>query len=314
MNSDKLREKARLLFLEYESGRGLTEATVQRKRRELERFFTFLETERPKDLRDVTSVDIEEYVLLLKEKGFAHSTLGTSHSMLTDLFMALTRHELIMSNPMDLTEIIIREKAGAKLIFTEKEMEAFLDGIETVTGYGQRDRSLFELMYVSGMRVGEVVRLNVEDVDFSTNEVMIREGKGRKDRIVPLGKVAKSYLEKWIKVKRAHFLKEVANDGGALFLNENGGRISKSLVRCRMKHYLKACGIDKPGLSPHSIRHSVATHLLSNGADIIYVAELLGHESLVTTQIYTRQIVEGLKKTHKMYHPRENQLYVEADG
>jgi len=311
MDKKQMMKKAEVCFIEYVTGKGLKGKTIVRKKTELKRFLGYVGKELAKDLRDISSNDIEEYFLWMQEAGFTNSTLGIAHSMLVDLFMALTRCELVMSNPMDLTEIVIRERTGTKVILSEKEMEALLNNIETVTGYGLRDKSIFELMYVTGMRIGEIIRLNVGDVDFSLNELMIRQSKGRKDRIVPLGKVAKLYLKKWIKITRAYFLKDVLEDSGALFLSEKGSRISGSLIRYRLKHYLKLAGIEKKGVSPHSIRHSAATHLLQNGADIIFVAELLGHESLVTTQVYTSQIVEGLKKTHKMYHPRENQLYKE---
>lgn len=300
---NQLTQKATAVFYEYLSAKGLHPETVKRKKLELLRFLDYFSA---KDLREIESHDIEDYFLWITESGFSKSTLGTAHSTISDFFMALLRSDMVMHNPMDLTDIIIKEKSGAKVILSENEMDTLLNSIETVTGYGLRDRAIFELMYGTGMRIGEVVRLNVADVDFSLNEILIRESKGRKDRIVPLGSVPKQYLEQWAKHSCSYFLKEIALDEGALFLGEKGVRISGSLVRYRLKHYLKLAGISKPGVSPHSFRHSCATHLLDRGADIIFVAELLGHESLETTCTYTKEIVNGLKKTHKMYHAREN--------
>ena len=198
------------------------------------------------------------------------------------------------------------------MILTEDEMSRLLDSIDTITGFGLRDRSLFELMYVTGMRVGEIVRLDVEHIDFSLNEVFVTKSKNRKERIVPLGGVAKRFLEKWVKEVRSYFLTGCKDDPKALFLSDKGMRISGSAIRYRLKRGLKIAGIEKKGVSPHSLRHSCATHLLAGGADIRLVQELLGHESIETTAAYTKEIVKELKRVHKMHHPRENRLYVEA--
>jgi integrase/recombinase XerD len=310
MTERQMREKARIVFVEYLMGKGLCAQTIVRKKVELERFLKSFEN---RDLRDIRENEIEEYFLDLHRRGFANSTFVTARSTVTDLFMSLYRNELILANPMDLTEIVTRQNPKAKVILTEEEMARFLDSIETETGYGLRDRAIFEIMYGSGLRIGEVVALNVADADLSVNEVFIRQGKGRKDRIVPLGEVSKKYLAEWVKERRQAFLKDVAEDPGALFLSIRGVRISGSAIRFMLVRYLNQSGIKKKGITPHSFRHSCATHLLERGADIIFVAELLGHESLETTCVYTREIVQGLKKTHRMYHARENQLYVEEE-
>jgi integrase/recombinase XerD len=311
MKKDTLSGKARAVFQEHLLSRGLKDETIKRKTLELRRFLSYVRKNLKKDLREVSPEDIEEYFIGLTEKGFSKSTLVTAHSTLGDLFLALHRHDLILKNPMEETDIYIREKSGVKVVLSEAEMDKLLNSIETDTGFGLRDRALFELMYVTGMRIGEMRRLDVEHVDFSQDEVFIVKSKNRKERIVPLGKTAKGFLQKWVKETRAYFLKEVKKDGGALFLSEKGVRISSSLIRSRLKRYLAAAGIEKKGVTPHSFRHSCATHLLAGGADIRFVQELLGHESLETTVVYTREVVTGLKRIHKMHHPRENELYRE---
>ena len=312
MKDEKLLDRACIVFAEYLASKGVKEVTVRRKTVEVRRFFTHIDTALEKDLRDVTPDDIEEYFVFLTGEGFSKSTLGTAYSTLGDLFMALSRHEMILKNPMEQTEIYVREKSGVKVILTENEMESFLDSIETDTGFGLRDRSLFELMYVTGMRIGEIVRLNADHIDFSLNEVFVARSKNRKERIVPLGTVAKGFLEKWVKEVRSYFLTGLKADPGALFLSDKGTRISGSTIRYRLKRGLKAAGIEKKGVSPHSLRHSCATHLLAGGADIRFVQELLGHDSIETTVAYTKEIVNELKRVHKMHHPRENRLYVEV--
>ena len=311
MKKNRILDKAKIVVNGYLVAKGLKKETITRKTLEVRRFLTYVDSTLKKDLRDVTSDDIEEYFVRMTEQGFSKSTLVIAHSTIGDLFMALSRHEMIFTNPMEQTDICIRERSGVKVILTEKEMEIFLNSIDTATGFGLRDRALFELMYVTGMRIGEVTRLDVAHIDFSLNEVFIQKSKNRKDRIVPLGRVAKRFLEKWVKEVRAYFLKKVKNDPEALFLSERGARMAASSIRYRLKRYLKIAGITKEGITPHSIRHTCATHLLAGGADIRFVQELLGHESIETTVSYTKGVVAGLKKIHKMHHPRENQLYIE---
>ena len=149
--------------------------------------------------------------------------------------------------------------------------------------------------------------LDLEDIDIAEREVLVRQGKNRKDRIVPLGTEAARFLEPWIKKGRFWFL--VATSPPALFLGRGGGRMSEATARGRFSRYLAAVGLEERGFTVHSIRHSCATHLLENGADIRYVQELLGHESIETTADYTRQVVTGLKALHRRFHPRENELY-----
>jgi site-specific recombinase XerD len=217
----------------------------------------------------------------------------------------------VLTDPTEAVEITVREPAGLKAVLTEAEVAALLASIPTHTGFGIRDRAIFELLYVTGMRVGECVRLDLEDVDFSASEIFIRAGKNRKDRVVPFGRLASEYLGSWLQRARAWFRYSEANH--ALFLRPDGGRIGAPAIRYRLKHYLHAAGIEREGISPHSLRHSCATHLLEHGAEIRYVQELLGHESIETTSGYTRQVVAGLKRMHKQYHPRENELYPEEE-
>lgn len=300
--------QAHMIYAEYIHSRNLQRATICRKEVEINRFFRYFRLR--KDLRDITPRDLENYFEELK-KQYSGSTRAAAKAAVADLFKALVQNDLIIINPLDMTEIVIREKAGFRVVLTEEEMARLLDSISTATGFGLRDRALFELMYVTGMRRGEVVRLNVCDVSFSTAEVMISRSKGCKDRVVPLGSVAGRYLKRWVKKVRPGFLKEAAKDHGAVFLSCKGKRIAVSLIEMRLKHYLKLAGIEKEGVSPHSIRHSCATHLLQQGADIRFVQELLGHSQLETTARYTREIIAGLKKVHKRFHPRENELFVE---
>jgi integrase/recombinase XerD len=299
-------EQYLIIYRDYLISRGLLEETIKRKERELRRYLDQLK----KDIREVKASDIEEYFMKLTSREVSATTRNISLTALKELFYLLYRHEKILVNPFEKTEIYIKEKAGIKVILSEKEVVTFLESIDTATGLGFRDRSLFELMYVTGMRVSEMSDLNVSDIDFSLNEVFIREGKGSKDRVVPLGSIAKMYLESWIKKYRIwfHGKKKVE----ALFLSGKGFRLSRASIRLLFKKYLKLSGVPKEKATPHSLRHSCATHLLTHGADIRYVQSLLGHESIETTVIYTREIVENMKKMYKTHHPRENELFTEG--
>jgi len=292
------------LLSSYFRSIGLKDNTVARKFQELRRFLEYVESN-DFDLRSLNSTDIEDYILSLKK--YASSTQRAANALVSDVYKVLARSNLILSNPVLKTDIVIREKSGVKTVFTEEEISSFLDSIETKTGFGVRDRAVFELMYITGIRIGEVQNLDIDDIDFSLKEITIRLGKGDKDRIVPLGTVAEDYINQWIFRGR----KGVKTNQRALFVNRNNERLKASRIRHLFNHYLKLSDLDNRGFTPHSIRHSCATHLLQNGADIRYVQELLGHESIETTAGYTKDVIKSLKKLHKTYHPRENELYPE---
>lgn len=298
--------EVKTLLEDYLKGRGLSEHTVRRRLVEFTRFEKWCAKNHLTDYRETQSKDIEAYFLYLREKPYSRTTMEASRSMLKELFLVLKDTGRILENPMKRTEVYIREKNGVKELLDEQEVKQFLEAISPKLGEGLRDRALFELLYVTAMRIGEVYQLNVEDIDFSSDEVLIRAGKNRKERVVPLGRVAKEYLTQWVQTARSWFL--TGTDESALFLSRRGVRLPQSTIRGRMKLYLKKADIYRPGITVHSLRHSAASHMLGHGADVRYVQELLGHESIETTVLYTHQVIEQLKKTHRMYHPRENEL------
>ena len=161
-------------------------------------------------------------------------------------------------------------------------------------------RQIIELMYSAGLRVSEITNLRLNDIDIDEGFIRIK-GKGSKERIVPLGSVAKNILNRYLMEVRPKLVKKMNTD--YLFLNWRGGRLSRVSVWKIIKFYARKAGIKKE-ISPHTLRHSFATHLLNNGADLRSVQELLGHSSIATTQIYTHLNYEKLKKFHLEYHPR----------
>ncbi len=169
---------------------------------------------------------------------------------------------------------------------------------------GLRDRAILETLYSAGLRVSELVGMNLDDLDFEDGLVRVR-GKGKRERLAPLGRFAVAALKAWLR-KRELAKSEPAKTGSPVFVNKFGKRITTRSIGRMLEKYLKLTGLDLR-TSPHTLRHSFATHLLDRGADIRSVQELLGHKSLVTTQIYTHVSTAGLRKAYDLAHPRARQ-------
>ena len=299
---------AALLLKKAMESRGLSAASIQRSFHELHRFTKWNTTD---DWREISRDHIRAYFEYLKDEGFSRSTKMAARGMLTDLFSSAFRSSLILINPIKETDIILREKAGEKKVLSLEQVNVFLDSIGTDTGIDLMDRCVFELMYGCGIRSGELCALDLSDVDLAARELFVRKGKGNKQRILPFGENCRRLLERWISTVRLWF---ISSPNGPLFLNRYGRRLTTATLRGRFIGRLKKASLDGLGFSPHSLRHSCATHLLEEGADIRFVQELLGHQSIQTTVHYTRQVVRGLKRMHRSFHPRENSLYPEDDG
>jgi len=307
------------LFKKYLESRNYSEITVKKYLRIVRDFFYYLEDETFKDdLREVTGEDILIYQERIagirrgEKPRYAPTSIKGIIFTLRHLFRYLYRNELVLSNPFDRLRIKINTVSKIRPCIDEDELSQFLDSIEMKGKLNIRDRALFEMMYETGLRVSEVSKLDVTDIALKSGKVFVREGKGRKDRVVPLGKNALEYLKIYIKKARPLFLKNVLDQEKtrALFLTQNGGRINVASISHRLKKRFKDLGI-ATNVTPHMIRHSFATHMLEHGADIKAVKDILGHSSMETTVIYTHFTVNSLKKLIKMYHPRENELYEE---
>jgi integrase/recombinase XerD len=184
----------------------------------------------------------------------------------------------------------------------EKDMVTLLEAIQPTDPLTLRDRALFELLYATGLRSGEVRSLCVENFD-RTEKTLFVTGKGAKDRVVPVGDWVMPYLLEYLEVGRPKLI-DPRDPSDLLFLSKNGKQITTGNLGDLLRKYIKQAGLDM-SISPHTIRHACATHLLKGGADIRYVQELLGHSDLSSTQIYTKLDVSFLKQAHKKYHPRE---------
>ena len=305
--------KVRKIYVNYLKKLGYKENTIKGHGGKIERFFNYITgMEEINDLRDVNEKVIINFLTWLNEKVsertgklLAANTKKELFSITKLLFRSLYLEELILVNPMQ--NVIYKLKGGTKQreILTEDEMNKFLDGIDEEKPFGLRDKAIFELIYSSGLRAGDITNLNVEDVDFDTRMALLKEGKFSKDRVVPVSKVAAAFLKIYLEARK--------RKTNILFTGPRGVRTSVSAINARCKKWMKESGVYRKGLCTHSIRHSTAVHLLAHGADIRYVQELLGHESIETTVTYTHDLHENIRRVYKSFHPRENIYFQEVD-
>jgi integrase/recombinase XerC len=248
--------------------------------------------------RDVNPNDLRKYVTALHDAGYAKSSISRKLASLRSFYRFAQRQGMVETNP---AKPLRNPRSGRKLphFLSGDEIRGLLEAPDRATEMGLRDTAILEVTYSAGLRVSELVGMNDQDVDFPAGVVRIR-GKGRKERLGALGKYAVRALEAYIAVRRpvAKPTREVPT-----FRNKFGGRLTTRSVARMLEKYILQCGLDTR-ITPHTLRHSFATHLLDRGADIRSVQELLGHKSLVTTQIYTHVSTSSIKAAYGKAHPR----------
>lgn len=242
---------------------------------------------------------LRRYAQVLGERRAGPATVARKLAAIRGCFRVLREHGIVEANP---AELLSAPKRGSKLpqVLKAPELARLLDAIGGSTPLALRDRALFELAYACGLRAQELVDLDVGSVDFDA-ETVRAEGKGAKTRFVPAGEAALAAVRRYLERGRP----ELAADAGqrALLLSKSGRRLSTSDVRRRLQVWTRAAAV-QGGISPHTLRHSFATHLLDGGADLRAIQELLGHASISTTQIYTRVESARLKSAYLQAHPR----------
>jgi len=295
-NTDLLDEFSDNLWLED----GLSRNTLDSYRRDLNKFAAWLEKQRHTTLLQATHADIQGYLahLVTVQKSRPSST-GRNISSLKRLFRYLLRQGKIATDP---TLQIDTPKLPRNLpkSLTESDVEQLLDAPDSQTPLGLRDRTMFEVLYATGLRVSELVTLRVTQVSMDMGVVRVM-GKGSKERLVPLGEEALDWLRSYLTDGRGVLLGRQISD--ALFVTQRGEGMTRQMFWYLIKKHAKAGGLNKP-LSPHTLRHAFATHLLNHGADLRVVQMLLGHSDISTTQIYTHVARERLKQLHAKHHPR----------
>jgi integrase/recombinase XerC len=254
---------------------------------------------------DANADSIRAFLSHLGQNEYSAATMARKIATLRSFFKWAERRGVASTNPMT---AIRTPKQGKRLprAITMEQIEKLLSTPNEREVLGMRDRAMLETLYSTGIRVSEVVDLNIDDVD-GTGEALRVRGKGKRERIVPLGSHCTGAMQKFIAMVKADArFAPLWADGGTgkpLFMNKHGGRLSSRSVRRKLDKYLKSAGLD-PKISPHTLRHSFATHLLENGADLRSVQELLGHQSLSTTQVYTHLTAQRLKQAYDQAHPR----------
>jgi site-specific recombinase XerD len=291
-------EAALLAFERDESRRGLAAATKRAYGGDLRELAEWA-TARGKEPAELRYRDLRGFAASLSERGLAKSSVGRKLVAVRTFFDGLLRAGAIDSNPAELLPTPKREQRLPRTLGREQVAE-LLERIPARTPLELRDRAMFEMAYSCGLRAEEIVRLDVGSIDFDAEEVRVL-GKGSKERLAPIGEPAQKALRRYLETAR-HVLAEQPG-AEALFLSRTGRRLSTSDVRRRLQKWVSELAM-AGRISPHSLRHSFATHLLEGGADLRTIQELLGHSSVSTTQVYTRVEPSTLRRAYERAHPR----------
>jgi integrase/recombinase XerD len=290
-----------LIFIQFLSvEKGLAQNTLESYERDITQYLEFIEKSGMNQLKDTKKITIQNYLLQLKKLGRASSSVTRSMVSIRSFYQFLVRERLLELDPslnMESPRLVKR----LPKVLSIQEVETLLEAPETSTPYGMRDKAMLELLYATGIRVSELVNLNVGHVNLGMGFVRCI-GKGSKERIIPLGRIAAKWLHDYLQVKRHQLLKESKVDD-ALFINHLGTRLTRQGFWKIIKKYGREAHILKE-ITPHTLRHSFATHLLDNGADLRAVQEMLGHADISTTQIYTHVSKTRMKEVYNRTHPR----------
>lgn len=275
---------------------------------QLQFFLRYLQNANLEELSQIDKEAIHQYQLYLynnQAKGKSLS-LETQYARLVPLktfFRWLVKRGYFLYDPTTQLELPKRKKNLPKGIMTRKEINRILCQPDADNPLGLRDKAILELLYSTGIRNSELRSLTIYDADTSHGELRINQGKGRKDRIIPLGEIAAKYLETYLQNSRTELVKG-KKENNLLFVSKNGQKITLANLLWLIEKYVQQARITKH-ITAHSFRHTCATHMLRGKSNIRYIQELLGHSSIATTQIYTRVEVSDLKREHKRCHPRE---------
>jgi integrase/recombinase XerD len=277
---------------------GLAKNSLEAYRRDMRLFAMWLQGERKKNLYAVQADDLNAY-FAARHASTKATSANRRLAVLKRFYQLALRQHKISADPC-LKMKSAKQAPRYPKTLTESQVEALLAAPDIESPLGLRDRTMLELMYASGLRVSELVLLKT--VEVSMNEGVLRiTGKGNKTRLVPFGEEARSWIERYLKQARPAILNGQGDD--ALFVTARGGAMTRQMYWTLIKKYARKADINAP-LSPHTLRHAFATHLLNHGADLRVVQLLLGHADISTTQIYTHVARERLKKLHAEHHPR----------
>ena len=290
--------------------RGLSRNTLAAYRRDLDRYVAFLVSRARSDVREITERDVEDYVVTMRTGADGRAALSAS-SAARAVVAVRGWHRFLVLDGVTAGDVAggVRPPAQPKRLpkaISVEDVERLLEAAALGDGpVPLRDRALLELLYSTGARISEAVGLDVDDVDRTPGRCAVRLfGKGRKERVVPVGRYAVEALDAYL-VRARPALATAGRGGPALFLNARGARLSRQSAWAVLRTAAERAGLPSADhVSPHTLRHSFATHLLSGGADVRVVQELLGHASVTTTQLYTLVTAESLREVYTTSHPR----------
>lgn len=291
-------EKQITLFLEFlQNDKKLSDNTLQSYKRDIMQYQTYVNQNNINYLK-VDEKKVKEYLKYLQEIGKKSSTVSRSLASIRSFYQFLVRTKSISQDP---TESIQSPKIEKRVpsILTSKEIELLLDQPKDVDLKGTRDKAMLEFAYATGMRVTEIISLNIEDVNLEEGYVLCRFGS--KQRNIPLGSLSLKALKEYIEESRPYLIRD--ESANALFVNINGKRLTRQGFWKIVKYYKEQAHITKD-ITPHVLRHSFATHLLQNGADLKAIQTMLGHSDISSTQVYMQFQDEGIKNVYRKAHPR----------
>ncbi len=279
-----------------------SENTIDAYHHDLMRYYKYVNEIEHKDFGAIKKKEIKNYLKYLNDSGLDQRSVSRNISSIRSFYKFLLIEKYVKNNPSDLLELPKRKKTLPQVLSME-EIDRLLD-IPLTDPYSYRNKAMLELMYATGLRVSELINLKLHDVDLSMAYVRT-VGKGDKERIIPIGDVALSALKNYMENYRKLLLKGKVTD--ALFLNNHGLGMTRQGFFKILKNLAKEKDIKTP-FSPHTLRHSFATHLLNNGADLRSIQELLGHSDISTTQIYTHISNQRLKENYQNFHPHAKEM------
>ena len=279
--------------------KGLSENSIEAYSKDIVQYITFLEKNTISELNEVDSSVILAWLIDLSKKGLSAKSRARHLITIRGLYKFLISEKDVSVNPVKNVDI---PKTGLALpkIMTVKEVDNLIAAPDIKKPRGLRDCAMIELMYGAGLRVSELILISLQDINLDLNYIRVT-GKGSKERVIPIGSRARAINQKWIKEGRSFLLKSTVSP--YLFVARSGKPMTRQSFWKIIKKYALAAGITR-NITPHTLRHSFATHLLEGGADLRSVQTMLGHSDIATTQIYTHISREYLMKMHKKFHPR----------
>ena len=272
--------------------------TVESYKRDVTQYISYLDGTDVTDISSTTKTTVLSYLLYLQKEGRASSTVSRTLASLRSYYLFMMQNGVVKSNPTSNLEAPHVEKKIPKILSGE-EVELLLEQPKNCDNKGIRDKAMLELLYATGIRVSELINLDVSDVNVPMSFVRCKGGK--KERIIPMGHQAKDALENYINNVRKYMVKD--ENETALFVNCSGARLSRQGFWKLIKYYQHIAGIETD-ITPHTLRHSFAAHLLENGADLHSIQEMLGHADISSTQVYSRMINRKIKDVYAKAHPR----------